>query len=94
LATSSLRTRQSIDRAASAGSVTHLVVDGLAYCEAEPRVQRWLDRILEHVARRQSQGRLEVLPVAEAVARLAQTRRGEPARSILHAGEPERPLAA
>lgn len=94
LATSSLRTRQTIDRAASAGSVTHLVIDGLAYCEAESRVQRWLDRILEHVSRRRAQGRLEVLPVAEAVARLAQTRRGEPARSILHAGEPERPLAA
>lgn len=94
LATSSLRTRQSIDRVAAAGSVMHLVVDGHTYCAAEPRVQRWLDRILEHVTRRRAQGRLEVLSVVDTVLRLAQTRRGEPARSILHGAEPERPLAA
>lgn len=94
LATSSLRTRQSIDRAASNRELVHLVIDGAAYCAVEPRVQRWLERILEHVSRRRAQGRLEVLSVVEAVLRLAQTRRGEPARSILHESEPERPLAA
>ena len=85
LATTSLRTRQSIDRATSQGAVVHLAIDAGAYCAAESRVHRWLDRILEHASKRSSQGRLEILSVADAVSRLAQTRRGEPSRSILHA---------
>jgi len=94
LATSSLRTRQSIDRAASQGAVVHLAIDAGAFCTAEPRVHRWLDRILEHASRRRSQGRLEILSVADAVSRLALTRRTEPSRSILHAADPEQPMAA
>ncbi|MBX3414113.1 MAG: hypothetical protein KF708_15605 [Pirellulales bacterium] len=94
LATSSLRTRQAIDRATNAAGVVHLAIDAGAFCAAEPRVHRWLDRILEHAARRRSQERLEILSVAESVSRLAQTRRGEPSRSILHTADPERPLAA
>lgn len=94
LATSSLRTRQSIDRATSQGAVVHMAIDAGAFCAAEPRVHRWLDRILEHASRRRSQGRLEILSVADAVSRLALTRRAESSRSILHAAEPERPMAA
>jgi len=94
LASACLRARQAIDRAVATGGVAHLLVDGPSYCAAESRVQRWFDRLLDHVARRRDQGRLTTLPVGDMVLRLLQTPRGEPARSILHDAPTARSIAA
>lgn len=86
LASATLKARQGIDGVIAQGGVFHLKIDGLEYCSGGHSVQRALEKILQHAARRRAAGQLRVLSLSGASAYLSRPRQATPAQSILRRG--------
>jgi hypothetical protein len=75
--------RMAIEAAIRSGGLVQLVVDCPLLAARGPSAERIVDHVLRYVDRRRSEGKLEVMSIASAVARLTLQHQGRPSRSIL-----------
>ena len=77
------KARRQIDRAATNGTVFHLVIDAAAFATAGASALKTLHRVLRHAEHRLDDRRIDVLTLAALAERLSPPRRGVASKSIL-----------
>jgi hypothetical protein len=75
--------KRGLEQAVACREVFHLMINGLTLTERSWMALRGIDQVLRRAAKLQTQGRLEIATLANAVSRLNGLRQTVPARSIL-----------